>query len=39
MKGIAETNLLEETLKEYEAAQELVLDFRPFEIKTLKIYY
>lgn len=39
VKGIAETNLLEETLKEYEAAQELVLDFRPFEIKTLKIYY
>ena len=39
VKGIAETDMLEETLKEHGAVQELVLDFRAFEIKTLKVYY
>lgn len=39
VKGAAQTNMLEETIQEYGAAQELVLDFKPFEIKTLKIYY
>lgn len=39
VKGLAETNMLEEVQREYPAAQKLVLSFRPFEIKTLKLYY
>lgn len=39
VKGIAQTNMLEEIEKEYEAAQQACLTFRPFEIKTLKITY
>lgn len=39
VKGIVQTNMLEEPLAEHGAGQELVLAFRPFEIKTLKIYY
>ncbi len=39
VKGLAETNMLEETEKEFEAAQELTLDFRAFEIKTIRINY
>lgn len=39
VKGITETDMLEEALREYEAGRELTLTFRPFEIRTLKIYY
>lgn len=39
VKGLAGTNMLEETQTEYEAAQQLTLTFRPFEIKTLKVSY
>lgn len=39
VKGIEETNMLEEMQQEHEAAQQLVLSFTPFEIKTLKIKY
>lgn len=39
VKGIAETNMLEEERQKYGASQELTLTFRAFEIKTLKIDY
>lgn len=39
VKGLAETNMLEEIQREYQAAQQIQLDFRPFEIKTLKVNY
>lgn len=39
VKGLVQTNMLEETQKEYVPAQQLELDFRAFEIKTLMISY
>lgn len=39
VRGIEETNMLEEQKESLEAAQEVMLTFRPFEIKTLKIWY
>lgn len=39
VKGMAETNMLEEVQEEYAAAKELTLSFRPFEIKTIKVNY
>lgn len=39
VKGLAETNMLEETQQEYEAARQLTLQFRAFEIKTLRVEY
>lgn len=39
VKGLAETNMLEETEKEYETSNQLTLAFRPFEIKTIKVNY
>ncbi len=39
VKGIALTNMLEEVTEKYEPAQELSLNFRPFEIKTLRVEY
>lgn len=39
VKGLALTDMLEERLKECSAAQELTLEFRPFEIKTLRVDY
>ncbi len=38
-KAIAETNMLEEVLKELPAANHVSLTFKPFEIKTLKVSY
>ncbi len=37
--GLAETDMLEETLKEYDPARSLTLTFRPFEIKTVRVNY
>lgn len=39
VKGLAITNMLEEVQKDCGAAQELVLSFRAFEIKTVKVSY
>ena len=39
VKGLALTNMLEEVQQKYDAAQQLTLEFRPFEIKTLKVNY
>ena len=39
VKGLAVTNMLEEVQKEHEAAQQMTLHFRPFEIKTIKVSY
>ncbi len=39
VKGLAETNMLEEVQKEYVVAQQLTLDFHAFEIKTVKVNY
>lgn len=39
VRGIEETNMLEETTERLEVQQEISLTFRPFEIKTLKIAY
>lgn len=39
VKGLFETNMLEENEKEYPAAQQLTLSFRAFEIKTIKVIY
>ena len=39
VKGLAETNMLEEVQAEYPAAQQLELDFRAFEIKTIMVNY
>ena len=39
VKGLSETNMLEETQKEYVVSQQLTLNFRAFEIKTVKVNY
>ncbi len=39
VKGLTETNMLEEVQREFVAAQELALDFRAFEIKTIMVKY
>lgn len=39
VKGLVQTNMLEEAQTEYVPAQQLELDFRAFEIKTLMISY
>lgn len=39
VRGLALTNMLEEVQQGYDAAQELTLEFRPFEIKTVKVGY
>ena len=39
VKGLALTNMLEEVQQEYDAAQQLTLEFGPFEIKTLRVSY
>jgi len=39
VKGLAETNMLEEVQAEYPAAQQLELDFGAFEIKTIMVNY
>lgn len=39
VKGLAETNMLEEVQTEYPAAQQLELEFRAFEIKTVAVWY
>lgn len=39
VKGLAQTNMLEEVTQEYPAAQQLTLSFRAFEIKTLRVEY
>ena len=36
---IEETNMLEETTKEYSDGQEVTLTFRPFEIKTIRVLF
>lgn len=37
--GIAETNMLEETVRELPLQKCCEFDFKPFEIKTVKVYY
>lgn len=39
VKGLAQTNMLEEVTQEYPAGQQLTLSFRAFEIKTLRVEY
>ena len=39
VKGLAETNMLEEVQTEYPAARQLELEFRAFEIKTIAVWY
>lgn len=39
IKGAEETNLLEETIKTLKADKPISLQFKPFEIKTIKLYY
>ena len=39
VKGLAQTNMLEEAEKEYVPARQLELEFRAFEIKTIMITY
>lgn len=39
VKGLEETNMLEETECRFEPSEQLELTFRPFEIKTLKVSY
>ena len=39
VKGAAVTDMLEEVQEEYGPVQQLALDFRAFEIKTVKVWY
>lgn len=39
VKGLEETNMLEEVRRKYETSQQLSLSFKAFEIKTIKVNY
>ena len=39
VKGLEETNMLEEVQRKYETSQQLSLSFKAFEIKTIKVNY